>query len=828
LLETWTAVQDFDPSSAVLDDSARASIACCAKVVAELADVGWLPEGLTRAELLRKAVTFAGAERPFTRHELAELEADLIEALFQDNLHDEGLARIDRARQSFADVPELLAEMLLLGANTREYLGDYAEALADAEESQALLQSLPPAAQANSYVWVYARVVHAKILIHMGVPDQAAPLLRDARRDADAGALEECQSMLLTGETELAQARGDWEWIVEHIGEALMRGAIPGDEPEDRAIRELVVAQAGAFLAMQSGRGLEEAHANLRSALEPIGLDDPSVWPAGLTLCDLELALDRPSQADEAARAVSARISASGKRPALVVRSHLAGVRGRIALALNLPLEEFSQRTSDAEDALMDLLGAWAAVRHRPGGVGFLHFDERRSLLVTLSQMLAGQRALDYLLEVEARGTLVQQLQATRISSIRVQEQLIPPGGGILIFLPSAWSSMAFTLDAQGLRSWPLPGTDSWADLDDRLVAAMQPEDAHVKGSAGRLGELATALRDRILSKDLDAHISRWEEVVLVRTENLGAIPFEVLPLAGRGGAPLGLELATSYLPSLSVGLGLTDRRAKRQAMLANGASARVLIAVGPTEERPADTNAQWQPIPWQRGDERRLCATWPEGFAEVVLDPDRALERLMRAGTDGVELVEIVAHGVRNADLERSQGFFLRSDRSVFADSLSDVRAAPLSVLMVCGASAGPTRQGDDLGSHLVAAFLAGGSDVVASSRTELSFEASVALLEEFHRNLALGETPSRALLAARRRLASQPDWAHPAFHSNLTLTGLGFAAAPAALRLAQPATPPEPEATPFRSVWIACAVLGLAVVVVVGLTKVRRRCPS
>jgi hypothetical protein len=832
LLATWKGVQGLDPSSAHLDDSARASIACCAKVVADLADVGWLPAGLTRLELLRTAVAFAEPEWPFERDELAALEADLIETLFQSDLHEEGFERVERARQSFDDVPQWLAEMLLLAANTHEYLGDFATALAHAEESRELLESLPPEAQASSYVWVYSRIVQAKILIHMGVPDQAAPLLREARAAAEAGALEECQSMLLTGETELAQARGDWEWIVERVGTALARGAIPGDVSDDRALRELVVTQAGGFLAMQSGRGLEDAHAELRATLEDIGLDDPSTWSAALTLCDLELALGRPDQAEESARAISARISASGRRPALVVRSHLAGIRGRIAMALDLPLGEFSERTAEAEDALMGLLSAWKAVRHRPGGVGFLHFDERRSLLVTLSQMLSElgreqqMRALDHLLEVEARGTLVQELQATRISSTRVQESLIPPGGGILIFLPSAWSSMAYTIDARGLTCWSLPGSDSWGDLDDRLAAAMQPEGAREDGSALRLAALATALRDRILSPELDRHISRWEEVVLVRTENLGAIPFEVLPLEGRGAVPLGLELATSYLPSLSVGLGLSDRRSRREEATELDGAARVLIAVGPTEA-PEDPDSDWQAIPWQVGDGRRLCAHWPAGWAEIELDPARALQRLMRAGSDGLDLVEIVAHGVRDENLERSQGFFLSSEKSVFADSLSGLRAAPLTVLLVCGASAGPTRKGDDLGSHLVAEFLAGGSDVVASSKADLSFEASVALLEEFHRDLALGSTPSRALLAARRALASRAEWAHPAFHSNLTLTGLGFVPAPATLRSPPGSQASDPGATRFRIGWFGYFVLGSTLALAIAL-RFRRRSAS
>jgi tetratricopeptide (TPR) repeat protein len=792
ILEAWAAFDESIDSDAPLLEGQRQAAAYCSRLVADLAEFGLSPPGTTRLDALRRACEFAAPDAPFPRLERARLEADLIEELFQNGAYEEGFERVAWAADDYSDVPALLAEMLLLAANTHEFLGTYAQAFDLASRSLEILESLPEDAEPSDFVGVFASVVQAKILIHIGVVDEAARVLTQARRLAEEQQVESCEGMLLTAETELAHARGDHEWVVEHVGSALAGGDIPGDGPQGRQLRRLDLAHAAALAAMQSRSSLDESRQRLVESIEAIGIEDPTTWAPALTLCDLEWTLGLEEAARDRIHSTVASIARSAALPGLTTRSNLAAVLGRIALSEPEDREALQAALVQLEQALTDLLAAWDSVPHRPGGVGFLHFDERRSLLATLARTYGATsgpeagalRTLEILLEVERRGSLAERMDVGDVSLERVRTALIPPGGGILAFVPSASGSVAITLDAQGGRLWDLPGADRWSEPSDRLAREMQPGKARDDGSHARLQHHAAQVRDLVLPTALDAHVSRWEEILIVRAENMGWIPFEVLPLVGRDGNALGLELATSYLPSLRVGLGLLERRSRQRVKTATAASPTVLVAVGPTTQGAAGDSGELEVIPWRDEDGRRLGAPWRRDRTSIELDAQRAVERILGAGAVDVELMIVLAHGTRDSDRERSQGFALAADQRLFAPDLGTLHAAPISVLVVCGANAGVIRRGDDLGSQLVGVFLDRGAEVVASSKTDLSFEASLALLEEFNAGLARGASPSRALHSARRRLSASRDFAHPAFHSNLTLTGLGFVPPASALR--------------------------------------------
>lgn len=778
-MRAWQVIQQALADGRPLDVEERRGVACCARLIADLDEFGLLPQGVTRLDALEVAIEFASTVGTFDPIEHAILETDYIESLFQAGRFDEAFQRVDWAREDHAEVHGAVADMLLLSANAHEYLGEYAAAIEKAAIAQEVMAEAPNSDPERGTRRIFAACVHAKILIHLGVLDEAARILEAAKSQASSSDLLSCQSILLTAGTELANAREDQEWVVEHVGKALQGGQIHGDSPSDRLGRELDLAQAKALIAHEAGHDDTTSTGALESAIARLGLEDSKTWNPALTLCDLEI-LDGRSQS--AARRLEALESILGEDRAqspLNVRSALAGVRGRLALLAPEAEDALIDARDAAELALMELLDAWRSIPHRKGGIGFLQFDERRSLLATLSRLDAAvlgpergaEHALKRLLEVEALGSLADSLSIAEADLEQVRNELVPERGGLIVFLPSSTGSTAITLDGTGARTWTLPGSDSWSNACLRLGVSMQVRAAANENADLRVESLAAWVRDALIPAELDAKFSTWNEVVLVRTDNLGWVPFEVLPLAGRGGRPLGLELGTSYLPSLRLGLALVARHRGALEDISSTRDGRILVLV--STARGASSLAE---IPWSESDGRQMTARWPASSVTVDVDSEDALRTLSASGRRAGDQLILVSHGVRDGDRERSQGFLLGEDQRVFPADLESLQVPPLCVLLVCGANAGRIRRGEDLGSHLVSAFIVGGADTVASARTDLSFEASVALVAAFNEGIAAGLAPSQSLRDARRRVAGTERWRHPAFHSNLTLTGLGW----------------------------------------------------
>jgi CHAT domain-containing protein len=92
-----------------------------------------------------------------------------------------------------------------------------------------------------------------------------------------------------------------------------------------------------------------------------------------------------------------------------------------------------------------------------------------------------------------------------------------------------------------------------------------------------------------------------------------------------------------------------------------------------------------------------------------------------------------------------------------------------------VCGAGRGPLRSGDDGVTNLGGACFKAGAVCVLISPIDLEQTATEKLLDLFHERFAAGETPARAMLAARRALAADPRFADPFYHSMLQVVGIG-----------------------------------------------------
>jgi hypothetical protein len=304
-----------------------------------------------------------------------------------------------------------------------------------------------------------------------------------------------------------------------------------------------------------------------------------------------------------------------------------------------------------------------------------------------------------------------------------------------------------------------------------------------------------------------------WDEVAIVGIDLLGCTPFDALPLDEH--TTFGHALATTYLPSLTVGSRLLKRAGPSLAP-----TLRLTVLAAPTDPSNAgDLRLAWTPIAWNADHERQLRRVYGESGVQVFTGEAANLSTLKRsAGWAANDVLEFVAHGFYEPASEPPAGIALApcavSNGLVHAADLERLEVGWLVVLAVCGAGRTPLRSGDDGVSNLGGAFMKAGAQCVVLSPVDLEQGATELLLDEFHAQVVRGESPARAMRAARRKLSANERYADPFYNSMLQVVGLG------SRPLVSPGTDaaaPSAPATPLRFVLLlllasAGAAIGLA----------------
>jgi hypothetical protein len=789
LLEVWDGIPSTTAQDPALSLDERLSTAAAAWGLADVPEE-FLPASTTRLDLLRRAAELAPLDAPYLRYEWASLETDLIEELIHRGLSDEALLRIDRAFEEFGDVPHVLPELLIMKANRLQLSAEYALAMQATREAREILEGLTAEQVPKYFVSTFILVVEASILIDIGLPDRAAPLVRRAQEEAAASSHPEIEGLVMTVATGLAFARNDSAWILDHLLPRLQQGGIPGDEPWDAKLRWADVARARAVLAIRAKQGREAVRSELEALVADLGVDKVNILDSIVTLGELDLALDDLASLRSRIAWLDEIVEKFEGTPPLLTRCSLANFKGRAALLDSTSPEERLEALDDLEDSFDTLLEAWASVPPREGGIGFLLFEDRRTLLATLMRLArachgeqeGAARALSYLLRAEERGSLADLLDAPKANLELIRLELLPKHGGLLTYLPSGAGSIVVALDDEIIRMWDLPPSDEWNRARERLALALQVPEEYSEENERRLTTSIKELRDFLIPESLDDQIGEWEMVTIVGSESLSGIPFETLPLRSRGNRPLGLELAVSYLPSSTIGLALANRSAAR-GTVSPTESVRVLVAVGMGETRSGSSPSEPRLIPWNNSDGARLAGHWSSKEVETLTDPARARKAVLESGDRTLAVLEVFAHGVQDESRERNWGFSFDPMNELWCEDIERSSCPPLVALAVCGAGKGRLRRGDDGVSHLGGAFFTAGADCVLISDQELSFEATLALFEEFNLRISAGESPAMSLRSARRAVAEQRRWRHPALHSLVRVVGLGNSPLPEVL---------------------------------------------
>jgi hypothetical protein len=214
--------------------------------------------------------------------------------------------------------------------------------------------------------------------------------------------------------------------------------------------------------------------------------------------------------------------------------------------------------------------------------------------------------------------------------------------------------------------------------------------------------------------------------------------------------------VAITHAPSLPVADALAARARERGSL--DPAAARALLIGAPSV---SDADAErWHPqaIEVEAGTWSRWRELWPRP-AELALAGEATPQALLGAAEHGIEVLQLVVHGLYDPERERFAGLLLGAGASVsgavWAEHVEAARAPRWVLLATCGAATEIARRGGRSG--LAAAFALAGSDVVVLTPNELELTGALDLFERVHTRLVEGAEPAAALRDARRALADR-----------------------------------------------------------------------
>lgn len=255
----------------------------------------------------------------------------------------------------------------------------------------------------------------------------------------------------------------------------------------------------------------------------------------------------------------------------------------------------------------------------------------------------------------------------------------------------------------------------------DTLCGRLLPAalDAVIRGSVRRQLD---ALTDLLLAPLRPLLADR--DVVIVPTRTLSALPWGLLPDL-RGRPVVVAPSASSWLHT-----GRSDPP--------DWAAQEPLLVAGPNLHHSAKEVAA-------------IAGSYPRS---VVLSDGEATVRAALAAIDGRGIVHIAAHGHH----EQDNVLFSRLDLvdgPLMAYDIHQLKAAPAHVVLSC-CEVGRTvvRTGDEL-LGFTAALLYGGTRAVVSSAVRVADDVAINVMSAYHRNLAAGVQPARALADA---VATEP----------------------------------------------------------------------
>ena len=730
----------------------------------------------------------------------------------------------------------------LASSSLESQLNDYVASVEALDRAEASLDGDQRASAFLASIWS----LRAQALIQLGIPDQAAPWVARAVERAESlrGTPAFDPAALIDAYTKRANLRmatNSYERMRDEVEAVLADEALLADNSTARARFQVRLGMAWLWRVRGEDEAASRTREHFGAALDEAGVQAVDRFTAHLRLGQLELLAGQVAEAAgclERARALATEMGAAAISSA--DEGLLSALEARVVRLSPEPqpgaLAEARDRLRSAYDAQ---LANWRARPETRGGVGFLRFLVYQDIVaeVVEGELAAapgedGRRAaLVQLARAQAVGDLAEALGA-REPDWSAIAALVPPGGGLLVWLGAPGASHAFAVDAAGTAHGRLGDQrDLQAPREalERLLA-QSPVGLSAQALERRRSELddnATRLGELLLPPALAARVAGWSALTLVADDLVGPCAIELVPLRDARGevAPLCLSRPVAFLPGLAVGAALAARAATPAVERPYLRDLCLVAGVHPS----ADAVARFPHLS-ELPIDATLLKRWREPFLDArveALTGERAtLAHLAAAPAARIE--HFLTHGVRDEARARPAGLLLTPGADdaglLFAPDVLTLAAPALVVLSVCSAGRGPERIGDAGASDLSGAFLSAGADAVLLAPTDLPFEPVARWAPRLHAELARGATPAEALWRARLELARDPACADPFHHlAALRVLGLGhrplFRARPVA---AAPDDDSAPEPAPRRFTF---GVLIAAAFVLPGWLILRRR---
>jgi len=738
----------------------------------------------------------------------------------------ERVARVSRAERPQVQATQL--ELLFLLEQLARRRGAFDEALRWLDEAELACDRLPPSDEA----WaprVEIALAHAQLDVDLGRIELALGRLDGLRADrskVDSDSALRARERLTRANA--YNALEQFQRVLDTLDAAELE-SIRASDPANYALMLVLRGEARNELERESGSGAPTELVDLLAALAVPQIRPADALSAQLILADASL---RCGDLDSAAR----WLDDCSRSPAHDARSRARSAAFEVALSLGRsePRERLVAKAERLERTLREFLSVWRGVGLRPGGLGFLHYGTQRMpfsewtrACIALDPTVAGlERALALLLEAQALESVARGMDA-RATLAEVRESVCGADRGVLLLLPSMDRSHVFAIDSETIVHSEACNADTLLRLSNgihEIVDAPPPADPAKRAErTRRILAASRELSNELLPPEICKRVRGWSACVVVGADLRVSTPFSCLLLDDDH--YLGLEIALFEAPSLAACV----RLAERSTPTVPSSPADLAVIADPT---PSATAAARYPDALALELSREERARLTRGFdSERVVWIDGAaasLDAFADARVRSAAALVVMAHGVaaeaRRADDSRRSALVL-SPRSLDDDGLArcadidEARVAPLVELLSCGSARGALRVGDDTASHLVGSFFSAGAVVVLAARTDVERGASTRLLAAFHEALsAPGGSPARALLAARRAIAAQAEFADPWYWAQFELHGSGW------LDIAAPIRAQMQAPAPSRSWLGAGALLVLAFAAWIVL-RVRRR---
>jgi tetratricopeptide (TPR) repeat protein len=784
--ELWGLIEELEP--AVLEGELDLERAWAFAVA--VGRLAWLPPdrrpgGFEARELLELACL--GADRTGD----VDLRANARLKLGEELLHGAGHPpAFEKAREVFETALEELSDargarpwLLLSLAKLERDFGSPGQALELAEELRAVLSGARPSDRPLLELALHDLLVEVEITL--GTPDRALLHVRVHEKLAEESGDATYVLDARISRIQVLLAARQWRRAHRLADEAL---EWPAARSSSELRSELLFARGRATL-FRGGPGSKDVLHSMVDDLQTVAGDESvglmlrlnasvasaeGLWRLG--------ARARARERIAQARARLAEVAGNAPGEGLSeLRFALDGLASRMARTEGIGRAGLEALRTQLGRALEDLLARWEATPVRPGGVGFLHYENRRLVAVEsveLAIALDGERgvraALELLVRLQGYGSLA---RAKRIPP-RLPDPfdgLVAADVGCLLFLPGLHAGHVFAVDASGVAHGRLPGSPRLDELRRSLVERViqpPPDDPVARAWRAPARELGRAL----LPPAVRARVGGWRALHIVGGGILGYVPFELLPLGtddGDEGEPLlGDALAVDYLPSVHVARLLRDRRARRTESAGLDLA---LLAAPKIEPALAERWPEAVKIPLTDRQARVLLTPFDD--ARAWRGPDASLEALADPAVAGARMLHLLTHGVEDRERVHSIGLVLAgSAEPVWYEELAAQAYPPLVVVTACRAGSAHLRRGEDGVADLAGAILSGGAQVVLLSPARREFGVALELATDFQGALADGASVAEALRRARRALAARPGRAHP-FHGLVHAVGWGAA---------------------------------------------------